>query len=276
MAAAINHPNSVYILGAEEIEGKPVISMELISGGTLKDLVEIEGPLPVARAVDSILQVIAGLEAAANSGILHRDVKPANCFVDTDGTVKVGDYGLAFSSVARKETTVTATGSFLGTPAFASPEQLRGENLDVRSDIYAVGATLYYLLTAKLPFTSEHFPEVVFNIGGLRSHRRSHRSGCFWPEVTVTTERNRVCGTIAIEKTMRRTRNGRASLRAKDPLADLLPAYLDGHVSGDRLAILSERLKHDGRLRRELATILLQEELLREIGRKGGREIYRD
>ena len=83
---------------------------------------------------------------------LHRDVKPSNCFVDADGTVKVGDFGLSISTLARDVSQLTMTGAFLGTPQFAAPEQLRGDPLDVRADIYGVGATLYYLLTGQPPF----------------------------------------------------------------------------------------------------------------------------
>jgi hypothetical protein len=152
LAASITHPNCVYIFGSEEIAGTLVITMELLSGGTLKDRVRDRGPLPPAEAVDAILHVIAGLDAAHACGILHRDIKPANCFIDSDGTVKVGDFGLSISTLARDATRLTRTGMILGTPHFAAPEQLRGHPLDVRSDIYAVGATLYYLLTAEPPF----------------------------------------------------------------------------------------------------------------------------
>ncbi len=126
LAASINHPNSVYIFGSEEIAGTPVIAMELLAGGTLKDRVREQGPLPPAEAVDAILQVIAGLDAAQAGGILHRDIKPANCFVDRDGTVKVGDFGLSISTMARDVTQLTKTGTFQGTPQFAAPEQLQG------------------------------------------------------------------------------------------------------------------------------------------------------
>ena len=152
LAASVSHPNSVYIYGTEEIEGTAVIAMELVSGGTLKDRVERDGPMPPREAVDAILQVVEGLEAAAARGVLHRDVKPSNCFVSSDGGVKVGDYGLSMSTLSRAESHLTETGTFLGTPAFASPEQVRGDTIDVRSDIYSVGATLYYLVTGRAPF----------------------------------------------------------------------------------------------------------------------------
>jgi eukaryotic-like serine/threonine-protein kinase len=164
LAAAVNHPHVVYIYGSEDIAGMPAIAMELLPGGTLKERVDREGPLTPIEAVDAMLQVVSGLEAAHEAGVLHRDVKPSNCFVDVDGTVKVGDFGLAIPSQARDVTQFVATGTFQGTPQFASPEQLRGERLDVRSDIYAAGATLYYLLTGRSPFEGRDLLALVSRI----------------------------------------------------------------------------------------------------------------
>ena len=164
LAAAVSHPNSVYIYGTEEIGGAPVITMELAGGGTLQDRVQRDGPLPVGEAVDVILQIIDGLEAAELAGVLHRDVKPANCFVDAEGTVKIGDFGLSISTAPRAETDLTQSGTFLGTPAFASPEQLRGDELDVRSDIYSVGVTLFYLLTGRTPFEAKQMVQLLATV----------------------------------------------------------------------------------------------------------------
>jgi hypothetical protein len=164
LAASVNHPNSVYIFGAEEIEGAPVISMELLAGGTLKDRVENGGPLPPAEAVDAILQVISGLDAAHQAGVLHRDVKPSNCFVDAQDAVKIGDFGLSISALARRPGAFTESGVIRGTPQFAAPEQLKGEPLDVRADIYAVGATLYYLVTGRAPFEADTLTALIARV----------------------------------------------------------------------------------------------------------------
>jgi hypothetical protein len=164
LSAAVSHPNAVYIFGSEEIDDRPVIVMELVRAGTLKERVEKDGPLPVSEAVDAILQIIDGLEAAAGAGVLHRDVKPANCFVDADGTVKIGDFGLSISTQARPESMLTATGTLMGTPSFASPEQLRGEPLDVASDIYGVGATLYYLLAGRTPHSGKELVHLITQV----------------------------------------------------------------------------------------------------------------
>jgi serine/threonine protein kinase len=164
LAASVSHPHTVYIYSSDEIAGMPVIAMELLPGGTLKDRVEKKGPLAPIEAIDAILQVISGLEEAHAAGILHRDIKPSNCFVDADGTVKIGDFGLSIPTIAHDVTQLTVTGTVQGTPQFASPEQLRGQSLDVRSDIYAVGATLYYLLTGRPPFDDRDLMVLVSRI----------------------------------------------------------------------------------------------------------------
>jgi uncharacterized RDD family membrane protein YckC len=166
LAASVSHPHTVYIFGSEEIAGMPVISMELLPGGTLKDRVVAEGPLPIPEAVAAVLDLIGGLDAAQAAGILHRDIKPSNCFVDRDGTVKVGDFGLSVSTLARDVHQDLATSGFEGTPQFAPPEQLRGEPLDLRADIYAVGATLYYLLTGRPPLDAPDLRELFARVTG--------------------------------------------------------------------------------------------------------------
>ena len=163
LAASINHPHSLFVFGAEEIGGLPVITMEIAAAGTLQDELKKRGPLPVTVAVDAILDVISGLEAAYAGGVLHRDVKPSNCFVGPDGSVKVGDFGLSVSTLAKDGSYSTVSGVVMGTPAYASPEQLLGNELDVRADIYSVGATLFTLLTGRPPFEGENLLQVVVN-----------------------------------------------------------------------------------------------------------------
>lgn len=152
LAASLSHPSCVYVFGIEdaETEGLPAIAMELVRGGTLQDRLRREGPFPFRQAVDAALDVVEGLEVAGDKGVLHRDVKPSNCFVDEAGRVKIGDFGLSKSLDI--DSSLTATGTFLGTPAYSSPEQVRGREMDFRSDMYSVGVTLYALLTGKPPF----------------------------------------------------------------------------------------------------------------------------
>jgi hypothetical protein len=164
LAATINHPHSVYVYGTEEIGGLPVILMEVVRGGTLNDRIRSVGPMDVGDAVDAVLQIIEGLETAHAHGILHRDIKPSNCFVDGDGTVKIGDFGLSIPTDREAVAMLSEQSAFAGTPAFAAPEQLRGDELDLRSDIYSVGVTLFYLLTGELPFHGDNLSQLTSNV----------------------------------------------------------------------------------------------------------------
>jgi hypothetical protein len=162
LAASVSHPNCVYVFTAEEIEGRPTIVMELVPGGTLQDVLKASGPLAMARAVDCALDVLDGLDAAHQRGVIHRDVKPSNCFVDAFGRVKIGDFGL--SRTLEVDTHLTTTGMFAGTPAYASPEQVKGQELDFRTDLYSLGATLYCLLAGKAPFEGTQLGAVLSRI----------------------------------------------------------------------------------------------------------------
>jgi hypothetical protein len=150
LASAINHPRCVFVLAADEEGGWPYIVMELMPGLNLEDVVKRDGPLPPRLAIARILDVIDGLQEVHKHGIVHRDVKPSNCFLEPNGRVKIGDFGLSKSLTG--DVHLTQPGSFLGTPMFAAPEQVRRESVDQQSDVYAVAATLYYLLTGRAPF----------------------------------------------------------------------------------------------------------------------------
>jgi hypothetical protein len=152
IASMIAHPHCVFVLAADEEAGQPYIVMELMAGSTLQDLVKERGPLPLDEAVGKILDVIEGVREAHRLGLIHRDIKPSNCFIEPSGRVKIGDFGLAKSLAGSAH--LTTTGSFMGTPLYASPEQVRGEKVDHQSDVYSVAATLYFLLTGRAPFES--------------------------------------------------------------------------------------------------------------------------
>ena len=153
IAASISNPRSTFVYASGEYEGRRFIVMELMPGETLKDLVKKNGKLPVGRAVDLILDVITGIQSAHRRGIVHRDIKPSNCFIDHDGRIKIGDYGLSKSYDT--DVQLTKTGTFMGTLQFAAPEQVKGAKVDERTDIYAIGATLYYLITGEPPYDGD-------------------------------------------------------------------------------------------------------------------------
>ncbi len=170
IAASINHPHSTFVYEAGQIDDWFYIAMELMPGGTLKEVVTKGNKLSVGQAVDLILDVIDGLQPAHEAGIVHRDLKPSNCFLDHAGRIKIGDYGL--SKAFDHESELTQTGTFMGTPQFAAPEQIRGSEVDQRADIYAIGATLFYLLTGRPPFVG-NAAQVIAGIASEPAPRAS-------------------------------------------------------------------------------------------------------
>jgi uncharacterized RDD family membrane protein YckC len=162
LASQVIHPRCVFVLSADEEAGQPYIVMELMPGASLEDLVRDQGPLPPEQAVAKVLDVIDGLREAHALGIIHRDIKPSNCFLEKDGRVKIGDFGLSRALV--EEARLTQTGMFLGTPLFASPEQIKQETIDVRTDVYSVAATLYFLLAGHAPFAEGNATAIMARV----------------------------------------------------------------------------------------------------------------
>ena len=157
-AARIRHPNvaSVFHLGTKEHDY--YYAMEFVEGETLEHLIKRQGPLNVALALDIADQVAAALGASQKEQIVHRDIKPTNIMLsfeqDNSVRVKVIDFGLArAASVSQSDPALSAPGTFAGTPIFASPEQCAGTEVDIRSDIYSLGVTLWEMLTGKVPFS---------------------------------------------------------------------------------------------------------------------------
>lgn len=150
--AAIQHPNVVQVFTTGTFDERPFIAMEFLDGTDLGTIVEENGPLSNLTAARMILDAARGLEAAANAGLIHRDVKPSNLVQLTDGRVKVTDFGLAKPVDPGSEPALTALGVVVGTPDYIAPEQARGDQIDERVDIYALGGTLYFLLIATPPF----------------------------------------------------------------------------------------------------------------------------
>jgi serine/threonine protein kinase len=156
--ARLSHPNIVMAYDADEAESGPFLVMEFVNGRDLASRVQEHGPMPLAEAVDCILQSARGLAYAHGQGIVHRDVKPANLLRDESGVVKVADLGLArlsdtVSQTQDKTGSLTQAGSVVGTVDFMAPEQAEDSTtIDHRADVYSLGCTLYFLLAAKPPF----------------------------------------------------------------------------------------------------------------------------
>jgi eukaryotic-like serine/threonine-protein kinase len=156
-AAGLSHPNIVSIYDRGEAEGTYYIAMEHLDGRTLKELIVSRGPAPVHVAIDYARQILAALRFAHRHGIVHRDIKPHNVLVDSEGRVKVTDFGIARAGASQ----MTEAGSIIGTAQYLSPEQARGSPVDQRSDIYSLGIVLYELLTGSVPFTGDSPVEIA-------------------------------------------------------------------------------------------------------------------
>jgi serine/threonine protein kinase/Tfp pilus assembly protein PilF len=159
-AAALDHPNICTIHEIDEAEGQTFISMAYIEGQSLKERIE-SGPMEVKEVLDIAVQVAEGLKEAHEKGIVHRDIKPGNILVTKKGQVKITDFGLAKLEWG---VDLTKTAAIMGTVAYMSPEQAKGEKVDQRTDIWSWCAMLYEMLTQKLPFKSPKDQATIYSI----------------------------------------------------------------------------------------------------------------
>ena len=158
LAAAIDHPNLVPVHATGEEDGRLYLVMRYVQGTDLHRCLKQDGPLAPARAARVVSQVAAGLDAAHAAGLVHRDVKPANVLVASEH-VYLGDFGLSRLQTADER--ITESGAWIGTVDYMSPEHLRGEPTDARSDVYALGCVLYAALTGEPPFRRQTVPQTM-------------------------------------------------------------------------------------------------------------------
>jgi serine/threonine-protein kinase len=158
-AGQIDHPNVIRVIDVGKYEDRYYLVMEYVAGDTLDRVIEVERRLSLDRATKFIRDITSGLAAAHRAGIIHRDIKPGNIIVSPDGKPHLTDFGLARHAETKKGLTIE--GTFLGTPEYASPEQVEGKKLDHRTDLYSLGVTYYQLLSGTLPFLGESPMEIA-------------------------------------------------------------------------------------------------------------------
>ncbi|HSB62505.1 MAG TPA: serine/threonine-protein kinase, partial [Thermoanaerobaculia bacterium] len=162
-AGNLHHPNvtTIYDFGVTD-DGIPYIVQEFLTGDDLDKAVKKKVPLTLQRKLQILIDVCDGLGYAHSTGIIHRDIKPSNIRILEDGAVKIMDFGIAKSLVS--QSTLTQTGITLGTASYLAPEQIRGEDLDPRTDIFSLGVLAYEMLTGQKPFTGDHISTVLYKI----------------------------------------------------------------------------------------------------------------
>jgi tetratricopeptide (TPR) repeat protein len=158
LSTNVTHKNILRVYDLGEADGVKFLTMQFVPGQDLAALMRREAPLPVPRIVEIFRQICEGLQAAHEQGVIHRDLKPQNILLDERGRVAIGDFGLAKSL---DYGTLTEAGKVIGTPHYMSPEQVKGIELDQRSDIYSLGIILYEMLTGTLPFTGSSAWEIM-------------------------------------------------------------------------------------------------------------------
>ncbi len=174
-AASLNHPNIATVYAIEDSGDNKFIVMEYVEGVELKDKIK-SGPIPIGEAISIALQIAEGLEAAHKKGIIHRDIKSSNIMITNDGKVKIMDFGLARIG---KGDQLTKVGSTVGTIAYMSPEQAKGEIVDHRTDIWSFGVVLYEMLTGKRPFKGEYDQAIIYSI--LNEEVKTYNDNPFSP-----------------------------------------------------------------------------------------------
>jgi serine/threonine protein kinase/Tfp pilus assembly protein PilF len=179
-AAALNHPNIATIHAIEESGEDTFIVMEFIDGIELKERIKSD-PIPINEAINIAIQIAEGLKAAHKKGIVHRDIKSQNIMISENGKVKIMDFGLAKVGAGSQ---VTKIGSTMGTLAYMSPEQTRGEALDHRTDIWSLGVVFYEMVSGRLPFTGEYDQVILYNINSTEPEPAINFSSDLSSEIT--------------------------------------------------------------------------------------------
>ena len=161
IAAKLDHPNVVRAIDVGVAAGRHYFVMEYVEGRTVGEFLDEKGKMPEKEALDVIIQVTRALECAWRNKLIHRDVKPDNILLAPNKVAKLADLGLARELVASEDTRITQTGAVMGTPQYVSPEQATASDVDIRTDIYSLGATFYHMLVGRPPFEGSNLMELI-------------------------------------------------------------------------------------------------------------------
>lgn len=274
-AAGLTHPNIVNVFDVGDDEGVYYIVMELIEGITLKEYISKKGRLSIKEATSIAIQVSMGLEAAHSHGIVHRDVKPQNIIISTDGKVKVTDFG-----IARAASSNTISSNVMGSVHYSSPEQVRGGYSNEKSDIYSLGITLYEMVTGRVPFEGD--TTVAIAIKHLQEEMTPPSR--YTPELPYSLEQIIFkCTQKSIDRRYAKMEDVIADLKHSliDPQGDFVK--LESVDNGAKTVVISDKelgeIKHTPKTSRQEALDLMAEldaeEKYQEAEREEGRRTRR-
>ena len=231
--ATLSHPNIATIYGFERLDGSPYLVLERVDGETLANRLR-RGAIPVDEALGIATQIVAGLEEAHGKGDVHRDLKPSNVMLTPDGRVKLVDFGLAKTTRAAAARDVsaepiTAPGVVLGTARYMSPEQVKGEDVDVRTDVWAFGCVLYEMLTGRPAFAGRSVSEVVAAV--LRDDPDWHALPRRYRETSLGCSAAACVAIRAFASSIWATRASSSSRRTSQRQLQPAPVALSYHVT---------------------------------------------
>ncbi|EWY36537.1 hypothetical protein N825_22550 [Skermanella stibiiresistens SB22] len=262
-AGRCQHPNIVAIHDYLEPDGDPHIVMELAPGRSLQHLMTGRRRFPAALAADLIGRLLAALGHAHGRGVIHRDIKPANLIVDGDWRLKVTDFGIARLGGGE----ITVNGMMLGTPAFMAPEQLKGDDLDHRADLFAAGMVLLHLVTGRSPYEGASLAGMLVELASDRPID-PHRAGDFDPRLTPVLKRALAKRPVDRFETADAFAEALASAVSRPDDSDLWPSEEAPTATGGLQSDFIERVE------RELMEVTgpIARILVREAGKNAGSE----
>jgi serine/threonine-protein kinase len=261
-AARLNHPHIVAGIDVGEYQGYHYFAMEFLTGRTVQDIVDDKGTIAEKRALEICAQIADALSHAWDRGLVHRDIKPGNIMITPDGTAKITDFGLA-KYTQDDEIALTDTGTTLGTAYYLSPEQARGDStIDTRSDIYALGATLYHMVTGQPPYHGTPVAVMTQHVSGPVPD----------PKLVKPELSNEICDVIR----MMMAKDRRDRYRTPEELAIDLRRMMDGKKpllarTDAKIAVLADAAKWEDAAVPEMVSRDQMRHLKRSIGWGGKR-----
>jgi len=186
-AGTLNHPNIMTVFSFAEDNGRTFMAMEYLDGGTLRNEIDTKGFIPVDRAVEIASSVLEGLGHAHSKGVIHRDIKPDNIQILSNGTIKITDFGIARLTF---QPNLTMDGQVFGTPSYMSPEQVVGKEIDQRSDLFSVGVVLYEMICGQKPFPGDSVVSITYGIMNVEPTQPAQADYALWQVISKALDKS--------------------------------------------------------------------------------------